>query len=35
MIKGTFQAEVTSNSDKIKPVALAICKSEGIGEEGS
>jgi len=33
MAKGTSQAEVTSNSEKIKPVALAIvelCKSEGI-----
>jgi len=33
MAKGTSQAEVTSNSKKIKPVALAIVKlqeSEGI-----
>jgi len=28
--KGTFQAEETSNSEKIKPVALANVKSEGI-----
>jgi len=31
--KGTSQAEVTLNSEKIKPVALAIvelCESEGI-----
>jgi len=35
MVKGTFQAEVTSNSEKIKPVALAIVKlreSEGISQ---
>ena len=33
MPKGTSQAEVTSNSDKIKPVALdgiKLCQSEGI-----
>jgi len=33
MAKGTSQAEVTSNSEKIKPVALAIVElheSEGI-----
>jgi len=33
MAKGTSQAKVTSNSEKIKPVALAIAelrKSEGI-----
>ena len=33
MPKGTSQAEVTSNSEKIKPVALAaieLCLSEGI-----
>jgi len=33
MAKGTCWAEVTSNSEKIKPVTLAIvelCKSEGI-----
>jgi len=33
MGKGTSQAEVTLNSEKIKPVALAIvelCESEGI-----
>jgi len=33
MAKGTSRAEVTLNSDKIKPVALAIVKlrkSEGI-----
>jgi len=35
MEKGASWAEATSNSEKIKPVALAIvelCKSEGIGE---
>jgi len=33
MPKGTFQAEATSNSEKIKPVPLAVielCWSEGI-----
>jgi len=33
MAKGTYQAEVTLNSEKIKPIALAIVelrKSEGI-----
>jgi len=30
MPKGTSQAEATSNSEKIKPVALAIIKFEGI-----
>jgi len=33
MAKGTTWAEATLNSEKIKPVALAIvelCKSEGI-----
>jgi len=33
MAKGTSQAEVTSNSEKIKPIALAIVElreSEGI-----
>jgi len=33
MAKGTSQAEATSNSEKIKPIALAIvelCDSEGI-----
>jgi len=33
LVKGTSQAEVTSNSKKIKPIALAIvelCESEGI-----
>jgi len=33
MAKGTSLAEATLNSDKIKPVALAIvelCESEGI-----
>ena len=32
---GTSQAEVTSNSEKIKPVALAVIElrlSEGIGQ---
>ena len=36
--KGTSWAEVTSNSEKIKPVALAIIKlhlSEGINQSGS
>jgi len=35
MAKGTSWAEVTSNSEKIKPVALAIvelCLSEGISQ---
>jgi len=33
MSKGTSQAEATWNSEKIKPIALAIvelCESEGI-----
>ena len=33
MLKGTFQAEVMSNSEKIKPSALAVielCLTEGI-----
>jgi len=33
MLKGTSQAEATPNSEKIKPVALAViklCWSEGI-----
>jgi len=37
MVKGTSRAEVTSNSEKIKPVALAIvelCESEGIRQAG-
>jgi len=37
MAKDTSQAEATSNSKKIKPIALAIvelCKSEGIREAG-
>ena len=35
MPKGTSQAEATSNTEKIKPVALAIIElhlSEGIGQ---
>jgi len=35
---GTFQAKATSNSEKIKPVALAIielCLTEGINQSGS
>jgi len=35
--KGTCQAEAKSNSEKIKPIALAIvelCKSEGIRQAG-
>jgi len=35
MAKGTSQAEVTSNSEKIKPIALTIVElreSEGITE---
>jgi len=35
MEKGTSQAEAMSNSEKIKPMALAIvelCKSEGISQ---
>jgi len=38
MGKGTSQAEATSNSEKIKPVALAIVElreSEGIRQAGS
>jgi len=38
MAKGTSQAEVTLNSKKIKPVALAIvelCKSKGIRQAGN
>jgi len=33
--KGTSQAEATLNSEKIKPIALAIvelCESEGISQ---
>jgi len=35
LAKGTSQAEATSNSEKIKPIALAIvqlCESESIRE---
>jgi len=35
MAKGTSRAKATSNSEKIKPVDLAIvklCESEGIGQ---
>ena len=38
MPKGTCRAEATSDSDKIKPAALAIIKlhfSEGISQSGS
>jgi len=38
MAKGTSWAEAVSNSEKIKPVALAIvelCESEGIRQTGS
>jgi len=38
MAKGTSRAEATSNSKKIKPIALAIvelCKSEGISQSVS
>jgi len=38
MAKSTSQAEATSNSENIKPVALAIVesrKSEGIRQAGS
>jgi len=38
MAKGTSRAEVTLNSEKIKPVALAIvelCESEDIRQAGS
>ena len=38
MPKGTSQDTVTSNSEKIKPVALAVIKlllSEGISQSGS
>jgi len=37
MVKGTSRAEATLNSEKIKPVALAIvelCESEGIRQAG-
>jgi len=34
MAKDTSQAEETSNSEKIKPTALAICESEGIRQAG-
>jgi len=37
MAKGTSQAEATSNSEKIKPIALVIVelsKSEGINQAG-
>jgi len=37
MAKGTFRAEATSNSGKIKPVALAIvelCEYEDIRQAG-
>jgi len=38
MAKATSQVEVTSNSEKTKPVALSIielCKSEGISQSVS
>jgi len=38
MAKGTSRAEVTLNSEKIKPVALAIVElheSKGISQSGS
>jgi len=38
MAKGTSQAEATSNSEKIKPIAFVIVKlhkSEGITQAGS
>jgi len=38
MAKGTSWAEATSNSEKIKPIALAIVelrKFEGIGQASS
>jgi len=31
--KGTSRAEVTLNSEKIKPVALAVVESKGIGKQ--
>jgi len=37
MPKGTSRAQATSNSEKIKPVALAIiklCLTEGISQSG-
>jgi len=37
MTKGTSRAETTLNSEKIKPIALAIvgvCESEGIRQAG-
>jgi len=35
MEKGTSRPEATSNSEKIKSVALAIVESEGIRQAGS
>jgi len=38
MLKGTSWAEAKSNSEKIKPVALAVielCLTEGISQSGS
>jgi len=38
VVKGTYQAEATSSSENIKPVALAIVElreSEGIRQVGS
>jgi len=35
MAKGTSRAEVMSNSEKIKPVALDIVLSEGISQSGN
>jgi len=35
MAKGTRWTEATSNSEKIKPIALAIVESEGISQSDS
>jgi len=38
MPKGTSRAEATSNSEKIKPIALAVielCLTKGISQSGS
>jgi len=32
MVKGTFQAEVTLNNEKIKPAIVELCESEGISQ---
>jgi len=35
MAKGTFWAEATLKSEKIKSVAFELCESEGIRQAGS